>query len=472
MNKKSLDLIKNFSYTISSNLISLLISTIVVLVVPKLIGVEEYGYWQLYIFYTSYVGFLHLGWNDGIYLRYGGKHYKDLDKKLFYSQYYMLALLQFAIAILIILFSSIYLKDFNRIFIIQMTAIALILVNLRFMLLFILQATNRIKRYAQITMIDRVLYIFIIVMLLIVGIRDYKMMIGADLVGKLISLTFAMFSCKDIVFRKVKDFYFSINEAIMNINVGIKLMLSNIAGKFIIGFVKLGIERNWDISTFGKVSLTLSISNLLMLFINAVGVIMYPILRRTEERKLPDIYLTMRDILMLVLLGALITYYPLKSILSTWLPDYKDSLMYMAILFPIVIFEGKMSLLINTYLKALRKEKLILFINVITVVISGVVTIITTFILSSLDLAIMSIVFLLGLRGILAEFLLSRVMTISINKDVILEMMMSLIFIFTAWSIDSPIGMAIYVVAYMIYIYLKKESLNNSFATMKRLMKA
>lgn len=155
----------------------------------------------------------------------------------------MLALLQFAIAILIILFSSIYLKDFNRIFIIQMTAIALILVNLRFMLLFILQATNRIKRYAQITMIDRVLYIFIIVMLLIVGIRDYKMMIGADLVGKLISLTFAMFSCKDIVFRKVKDFYFSINEAIMNINVGIKLMLSNIAGKFIIGFVKLGLKE-------------------------------------------------------------------------------------------------------------------------------------------------------------------------------------------------------------------------------------
>ncbi len=40
-----------------------------------------------------------------------------------------------------------------------------------------------------------------------------------------------------------------------------------------------------------------------------------------------------------------------------WLPEYADSLQYMGILFPIVIYEGRMSLLINTYLKTIRKEK-------------------------------------------------------------------------------------------------------------------
>lgn len=47
---------------------------------------EEYGYCQLHLFYSSYVGFLHFGWNDGIYLRYGGKNYIELDKKLFFFQ--------------------------------------------------------------------------------------------------------------------------------------------------------------------------------------------------------------------------------------------------------------------------------------------------------------------------------------------------------------------------------------------------
>jgi len=111
-------------------------------------------------------------------------------------------------------------------------------------------------------------------------------------------------------------FFFSFREAFENISVGIKLMFSNIASMLVIGFVRFGIERTWDVSTFGKVSLTLSISNLLMLFINAIGIIIFPVLRRIDQRKISLIYMTIRDLLMTVLLGVLLTYYPLKMILS------------------------------------------------------------------------------------------------------------------------------------------------------------
>lgn len=36
--------LKDFGFVISSNLLTLAISTIVILIVPKLIGVTEYGY--------------------------------------------------------------------------------------------------------------------------------------------------------------------------------------------------------------------------------------------------------------------------------------------------------------------------------------------------------------------------------------------------------------------------------------------
>ena len=68
------DALKNISYTFSANIIILLISGVLTLVVPKLLGPEEYGYWQLYVFYMSYVGLFHLGWCDGVYLRYGGRN--------------------------------------------------------------------------------------------------------------------------------------------------------------------------------------------------------------------------------------------------------------------------------------------------------------------------------------------------------------------------------------------------------------
>jgi O-antigen/teichoic acid export membrane protein len=443
-----------------------------VLIIPKLIGVEEYGYWQLYIFYTSYIGFLHFGWNDGIYLRYGGKEYDSLDKKMFFSQYYMLFLTQLLIGVLISIYALLFVQGENRVFIILMTSIALVIVNSRYMLLFVLQATNRIRIYAKITMLDRILYVGLIILLLAFGIRNFKLMIIADLLGKGVSLLVAMYACKDIVFRSISQFTFTIKEAYLNLSVGIKLMLSNIAGKFIVGFVKLGIERSWDIATFGKVSLTLSISNLVMLFINAVGVIMYPILRRTNESKLPHIYMTMRDVLMIILLGVLIIYYPLKSILSAWLPEYAESLNYMAILFPIVIYEGKMSLLINTYLKTLRKEKTILFINVITVSISALFTLVTTALMRNLDLAIISIVILLALRSVISELILSKTINISVLKDIIIELGMTTIFILTAWKLDSFITVLIYGMFYGIYLFLKRTDIKNSARNLKNLMKA
>lgn len=472
MNNKALEFIKNFSYILSSNLLSLVISTLVVLIIPKLIGVEEYGYWQLYIFYTSYIGFLHFGWNDGIYLRYGGKEYDSLDKKMFFSQYYMLFTVQLLIGVLISIYALLFVQGENRVFIVQMTSIALVIVNSRYMLLFLLQATNRIRIYAKITMLDRILYVGLIILLLAFGIKDFKLMIIADLLGKGVSLLVAMYACKDIVFRNISQFTFTIKEAYLNLSVGIKLMLSNIAGKFIVGFVKLGIERSWDIATFGKVSLTLSISNLVMLFINAVGVIMYPILRRTNESKLPNIYTTMRDVLMIILLGVLIIYYPLKSILSGWLPEYAESLNYMAILFPIVIYEGKMSLLINTYLKTLRKEKTILFINVITVSMSALFTLVTTVLLRNLDFAIISIVILLALRSVISEIILSKTINISVLKDILIELGMTSIFIFTAWKLDSFITVLIYGLFYGVYLFVKRSDIKNSAHNLKKLMKA
>ncbi len=464
--------IKNLSYTISSNFISLIISTLVVLIIPKLIGVEEYGYWQLYIFYSSYVGFLHFGWNDGIYLRFGGEEYRNLDKILFYSQFIELFVSQIFIGILILLGSIIFFVDINRGFILKMVAIAMILVNTRLMFFYVLQATNRIKEFARLTLLDRIVYILLIAIFLLFGIRDFKLMIFADLVGKFISLFLATLSCRDIVFNRINVFYFTISETITNINVGIKLMFANIASMLIIGIVRFGIERTWDVATFGKVSLTLSISNMMMIFINAVGIIMFPILRRTNQEKLASIYSTMRDFLMVILLGILIIYYPLKTVMAAWLPQYAESLLYMALVFPMFIYEGKMALLINTYLKTLRKEKVMLRINLISMFLSLVMTYITIKIFANLDVAILNIVILLAIRSALAESYLAKELNIKVKKDILLELFLTLIFILTGWFVNSWMTVLIYGMTYLIYIIIKRKDITGTIRNIKSLIKA
>ena len=465
------NIIKNMSYTISSNLISFIVSTLVILIVPKLIGVENYGYWQLYLFYATYVGLLHFGWNDGIYLRFGGDEYNKLDKRLFFSQFMQLLITQIVIGILIFLLALIIFKDINKEFIFQIVALVLIISNTRLMLLNILQTTNRIKEYAIINMLDRIIYVLLIIFFLLIGIRDFKLMVIADVIGKLISLSLAIYYCRDIVFNKINNYYLTISETFKNINVGIKIMFANFASFLIIGIVRFGIERTWDVSTFGKVALTISLSSIMMFFISAVGIVIFPILKRINKDKLSIIYKTMRDSLLVLLLGILIIYYPLKTFMVMWLPNYADSLIYLALVFPMFIYEGKMVLLINTYINTLRKENIMFKINIIMMIITIIITYINTQIFNNLDLTVISIVILLIIRSVIAELYLAKALNIKVLKDIILEILLTTIFILSAWFIDSYITIIIYIVFYIIYLLIKKKDLIITINNIKDLLK-
>lgn len=468
MNIRIKDIIKNFSYTASSNLIVLAVSSLIILIIPRYIGINEYGYWQIYVFYSSYVGFLHFGWSDGIYLRYGGANYNDLNKKLFFSQFYMFLLMQVVLAFILFFISNNYFAyEMNRSFIIEMTLLSMVLVNTRGMLLFILQGSNELKQYAQITILGRVIFLIFSVSSLIIGARDFKMLVIGDLIGRFISLIYAMYICRAIVLNNVRNIYIDLGETFKNIRAGVKLMLSNISSMLIVGSVRFGVEQAWDIATFAKVSLTLSISSLLMLFINSIGIVMFPVLRRANTDNLPHLYNILRNFLMVTLLGMLNLYYPFQAILLRWLPQYEEGLYYMALVFPMVVFEGKIAVLMNTYLKTLRKEKLLLWVNLVSLGLSVVVTYVTTVVLNNLTISIVSIVFLLFIKSAIAEIALSRILTISIYKNIILELIMTLVFICSGWFVGGWISFLIYNSAFIIYIIVKKQEVIKMYTYLK-----
>ncbi|CFE07075.1 TPA: hypothetical protein VUO80_001307 [Streptococcus pneumoniae] len=340
-----------------------------------------------------------------------------------------------------------------------MAIISMIVTNLRTLYVYILQMTNRLKDSSVILISDRVLYVLLLFMFIVFGWHEYKVMIWADILGRTFSLMLSFWICKDIVFQSLSKFILDFKESLDNIRVGINLMLSNIASSMIIGIVRMGIQWNWNIETFGKVSLTLSISNLLMTFINAIGLVIFPLIKRTKTENLPKIYSNLRNALMLVMFAILLFYYPLKFILDIWLPAYKDALVFMALIFPMSVYEGKMALVINTYLKAMRMEKDILKINALVMLTSMVVTLVTTLLLNNLGLTVVSIVILLALRSIIAELILSKKLKISVKQDIALELLMTIIFISSSWYLSIWIAVIIYLLAYTLYLYLKHKDI-------------
>ena len=184
---------------------------------------------------------------------------------------------------------------------------------------------------------------------------------------------------------------------------------------------------------------------------------------RMEEEKLGETYEKIRDFLMIVLLGTLIFYYPAKVILTMLLPAYAESMRYMALMFPVCVFDCKISLLANTYLKALRKEKDILLINLFSVLISVITTIITVYVIHSLELAVVSIVVILAIKCGIAEMLLAKNMKISVYKDMLIEIVFVAAFIVTSWYLNNWIATIIYGGMYIIYLFWKKDKALGAF---------
>ena len=475
-------LLNKISSVVVSNIVGLLVSTIVVLIVPKYIDVTQYGYFQLYIFYVGYIGFLNLGWPEGIMLRYGGEKYEELDKKSLKTQIILFTLLSNIIGFAI--FSSSFFSVTSAILLISLinynnstsfvligTALCIVFYLPRAFMQVLLHMTNRIKEYSNAIIIERISYLVGVIVLLILKVKHYPMYILSEVLGRFFALIYISYNCKDILKSKGNPIKTEIKEIVLNIKIGIKLMFANLAGLFIIGIVRQFIKIKWNIEKFAKVSLTLSISNMIITIVRSISIVLFPFFKRLDKNQLPKLYMYLRNILITFLFLILLLYYPIKEILLIWLPKYSDSFYYMAILFPMCIYECKNCLLIETYMKTLRMEGKLLTINVITVGLSFLLSVISNYLFKNLELSILTILILVAFRCICSEIVLAKKMNIKIYKDILLELIVVSSFIISNWYIKGIYGFLIYIFFVVLFILINRTVLNKALKKIKKIIR-
>lgn len=470
MNHKFKLFIKNFSFAFIANITTLFITLVMQLFLPKILGVKEFSYWQLYLFYGTYIMYSSLGWCDGLYLKYGGKEYDKLNPRMIASQFWYLAIYEALFSVIVSSLLMIFVHGIDKRFVIILSFVSTAINIMRYMLQYILEATNRIREYSTIIILERILFLLVIVLCWLGKIDDYKFLIYGEVISRIIATLIGIFHCHGVIFARFLSPKNVLPEALDLIKGGYKLLCANFTSQLVIGVVRFAIEQKWGTIEFGKVSLTLSMSNMLITCISAIGIVLFPTLRRTNSQRLPQIYMIMRNMIAIPSLAILIFYMPIKSILTLWLPQYAESLKYLAILLPMCVFEGRTQLLINTYLKTLRKENLILYANMITVLLSLGVTGVSVYVLENMDIAVASIIFMLIFKCLIAEFLLSKLLNIEIKKDFAMEIILTVIFIISSWVISGFFGLLLYTATYALYLFLKRNAIKETIASAKEII--
>lgn len=440
-----------------SQAISVAVSLIMGFVVPKFIDEYQYSYWQTFLLYYGYVPLLNIGLLDGFALRYSKYNYDELDKPRVRSFFRTLMLWMTIVGSIICVIAAIVAEnEYKIIFIlVGISGIVRYFWSYNYILF---QTTERMNLYARYIIVQRVVYCIVIAILLLCRVNYFVWFCLAELIGELVAGFLSTIHNRGLFFGKGIPFKENFKEVKLDIAGGFFLLLANLASNFLIGGARMVIQWRWDALVFGRLSFSFSLTNIFLTFVTAISVVLFPSLKRMKEEELPDLYGKIRNSISPLFFLAMIAYFPLCSILELWLPQYSQSLPFLGILLPLTIFASKVSLLTNNYLKAFRKEKIMLVVNLISVAIGMALFCICAYVLNNIDLLLYCVVFTIMLRSIISELVVMRLIKRNYIKDFVLELIMTISFMVIVQFLSRWIGCAVYAAVVVVYLLINYKN--------------
>lgn len=448
----------NVIISILAQIISLAVSFVLTLIVPKFIDEYQYAYWQTYVLYVGYVGVLHFGLLDGLVLRYSKFDYEELDKARLRSQFTVLLIFTCVVTLISASISVFAFGDIHNKIIFVLVAAGVVTKNIVTYSSYMFQITNRISKYVFLTIAQRLTYGGIVVILLICRVNNFYWYCIADLCGDLVGFVIGMVFNRGLYLGRTIKLREALKELKVNVSSGIILMLANWSAMLITGSAKMIIQWHWDELMFGKVSFAFSVSNVFLVFVTAISVVLFPSLKRLDEDKLPELYKSIRSVITPLLFAVMLFYFPGCWILNKWLPQYANSLTYLGIILPIIIYSSKVSLLTNNYLKVYRKEKYLLLVNLISIVVGGLLFVLSAYVFDNLIAVIASVVVATMFNSVMSEIFVSRIVRINLIKEFIIEAVMTVGFILCASLLNLWVGGLAYLGLVIIYCAINYKS--------------
>jgi O-antigen/teichoic acid export membrane protein len=461
--------IKNMSIAFLAQGISLVMGVIQSLLVPKLLGVTQYGYWQLFIFYTGYVGFFHLGLNDGVYLINGGKSRVEINKSSIFSQFIVAVVSQSIVAVILIAIVSISGFGTARVFVLICSAIFMVVQNAASYIMYVLQAMNETKLSSYSTMIERGVFLLPLLLLLFLRVRKFEPYVISYIFSSVVQVLYCFYQVREFPTKGFQGWGVALRESIASIRVGSKLMIANIASGLIVGVCRFAIDAKWGIKTFGELSFALSLLSLYTAFVSQASMVLFPSLKQSKNSEIKKFYVHARDTLSLIFPVVYALYFPMTWILLIWLPQYARSMSFFVFVLPICVFDSKMDITCTTMFKVMREESRLLYVNIVTVAFSACGVLFGTFIIQSVYFSITAAVVAIIGRSIYSEHFVSRKFEVTESSIGAFEILLTVAFICMTEVLPAITAFLIYCGLYALYLYVYRERVHEIVCTLRRI---
>jgi O-antigen/teichoic acid export membrane protein len=458
---------KNTLYVLGAQFLILVISITRSLILPAFFSIESYGYWQIYLFYSAYVGIFAFGFNDGIYLRYGDKEYNELPFEKLRTSIRIFSAMSFFITIITTVAIILFTSNNNLRFSLLFAACNIFILGLTGVFTYILQITNQLKKYSFFSVADKVLVLITVALMFFINNNNHKLIIAIDFFAKALVLAAMIYLCKELWIGKNTNLKIAYKEFEKNINVGIKLLIANLMGMLIIGIGRFLIQVYGNIEDFATYSFGITITGLVLTAITAFSLVLYPTIKRLDKTNYDKYFKYINSFIIAFNFIVLLLYFPAYWGVTIFYSKYTDMLPYLNLLFIVTILQGKMSILNNTFYKVLRKEKAMLTANLSSVLLFAIIAPILFYYTRTIWSIAFSTFLTMLFRCYTSEIYLKKLINIQFDYKIIVEIAFILFFIITTTFMGIKYSSALYFFLLTIWIIINVNELTTTFKTLK-----
>lgn len=347
-----------------ANMINMLISVLTNFVLPKYLSIDTYSNIKTYQLYVGMIGVLHLGYVDGMFLKYGGKEMSDIDMADLNVNMSSFRVFQLILSVVLTIAATMVLKDYVYIAI----ALAILPLNMAVYFKSLYQAVGEFKRYSRLMNATSVItFVANFALLFVCKTDNYKEYLSAYII-----INAFIWIGLELNFEKncryhFKTFLFSFAEIIKNIKDGILLMLGNFANNLLTSLDRWFVKGLLTSIDFAQYSFACSTETMINVAVTPISVTLYNYFcKKPGGKKI----VLIRNSLIVVAAILISCAFPAKFILEIYLTKYIESTKILFCLFGAQLFYIVIkSVYVNLY-KAMHLQRKYFF-KLVSVIMAG-----------------------------------------------------------------------------------------------------
>jgi O-antigen/teichoic acid export membrane protein len=330
----------------SGTLLATAFNILLIFLIPRLVNVEDYGYWRLFLLYSGYAGFLHLGLVDGALLRWAGRtlgnfHHEILPSMKFLLWQHVVTILLGAVGL------SLFLGPEHRFVGIAVLLFSL-LINLTTLLQFALQSARMFGAVAVSTASPLGMFLIFVFLWELKLVPDFRTLILFYFLASAIALAYLFVRMRKYFASDLDGSAWDLGKS--HILLGWPVLLANTGLGLVQSADKLVVSWQAPIHDFALYSLAAS-STMTMVLAIAVAAyrVFFPHLAALGREQHARVYATASRWLFLCWTLLLPYCFVLEAFVRRVLPRYTASLPIAYLLLVGTVFLGSILILHTSF---------------------------------------------------------------------------------------------------------------------------